>query len=530
MGAFSDIIKYARFAFDLRSYLNSTITLEQTEQTIIWRIGQRQNNFLHLLRKAIFQHPESPYLLLFKMAGCEYPDIESMVKKDGIESTLEHLYRKGVYLSWEEFKGKQDVIRGNNRFRFNEADFDNPFLPRSYQVETSGSRSSGTRISFDLNHRAQESYYHLLLLAANDALNLPIVMWKPVPPSASGIGNLLIHWKIGQPITKWYSPVDENQIQTPWVHRFALRYIIYCGKMWGARLAFPEVVSLKDAPKVARWIADVKRTSGVCSLNSSVSPAVMVAEAALKYGYDISGAHFFVSGEPLTDDKLKRLEMAGALIAPRYSIAEIGRIGIGCSQRHYADEVHFLHDTTALIQHPRTVKYTDMEVNAFLYTSLLPASPKILVNVESDDYGEIEKRECDCLLGKLGFNYHIHNIRSFAKLTGSGMTIIGTDLVHTLEETLPHKFGGGPTDYQLLEEEDSKNQTRLSLIVSPAVGEINEPELIAVLLQEMRKNASGGKLAAGMWAQIDTIRVKRIYPLSRAGKVMTLHLLKKSEA
>jgi hypothetical protein len=100
-------------------------------------------------------------------------------------------------------------------------------------------------------------------------------------------------------------------------------------------------------------------------------------------------------------------------------------------------------------------------------------------------------------------------------------------MVTTLEKTLPDKFGGGPTDYQLIEEEDEKGETSLSLVISPEIGDINEGEVITTILNNLRKNATGGKLAAGMWSQSQTIKIKRIYPISKGGKVMTLHLQKK---
>ena len=54
-------------------------------------------------------------------------------------------------------------------------------------------------------------------------------------------------------------------------------------------------------------------------------------------------------------------------------------------------------------------------------------------------------------------------------MTGEGMTLIGTDMVRILEEDLPRRFGGSPLDYQLMEEEDERGFTRLSLVVSPDV-------------------------------------------------------------
>jgi hypothetical protein len=181
----------------------------------------------------------------------------------------------------------------------------------------------------------------------------------------------------------------------------------------------------------------------------------------------------------------------------------------------------------AVLQHRRRVEHADIYVNAFLFTPLLPSATKILLNVESDDYGVMETRSCDCLFGQLGFNTHLHSIRSFAKLTGIGMTIVGTDFVRILEEALPHKYGGGATDYQLLEEEDSRGQTYLSLIISPSVGVVDESDVIATVLSELRRSPHPGRLTAGVWSQANILRVKRMHPLSQGGKVMTLHLMKK---
>jgi hypothetical protein len=129
----------------------------------------------------------------------------------------------------------------------------------------------------------------------------------------------------------------------------------------------------------------------------------------------------------------------------------------------------------------------------------------------------------------MGFGHHVYNIRSFAKLTGIGMTIIGTDLVRILEEVLPHRYGGTATDYQLIEEESGEGRTQLNLVISPRVGAVDEESVKATLLGEMRKGARSGKLAAGIWSQANTLQVKRMFPISHGGKVMTLHLIKKDE-
>jgi hypothetical protein len=173
------------------------------------------------------------------------------------------------------------------------------------------------------------------------------------------------------------------------------------------------------------------------------------------------------------------------------------------------------------------VNHTDVYVDAFLFTTLLRSAPKIMLNVESDDYGVKTNHSCGCLFGQLGFNQHLYGIRSFGKLTGSGMTVIGNDFLRILEEVLPRKYGGGPTDYQLLEEEDNHGTTNLSLIVSPRVGEIDDSDIVTTVMKGLRSGVDGGKLAAGLWAQSSVLQVKRMHPLSSAGKVLPLHLIKK---
>jgi hypothetical protein len=523
----SDATRYSRLAFDLRDFLRKTITLEQSKQVISQRLQNREENFLRLVQKGIYGNSNSPYLKLLGIAGCEFGDIEAMAKRDGVDATLHKLLAAGIYISWEEFKGKKDVIRSGNHVRFRETDFDNPFLESYYRVRSSASRSAGTRTQFDLRHRSDISYYYILALAVRNALNTPMGIWMPVLPSLTGISGLLHYWNIGNPVARWFTPVDENQVRASLRDRVALRFIIYAGRFWGAKLVKPEYVTLEQSAKVAQWITDTKKRYGGCSLTCFPSLMVKVCQSATENGLDISGTNFFGGGEPLTEAKRRQIEAAGAIANPRYWITEIGFIGCGCPAASAVDDIHLFSDSVAVIQNQRKIEHTDMSVNAFFFTSLLTSAPKIMLNVESDDYGVMETRNCGCLLGELGLDRHLYNIRSFAKLTGSGMTIIGSDFVRILEEVLPQKYGGASTDYQLLEEEDDQGQTHLNLIISPDVRVIDEKGVIDTVLEELRRSAYGGKLASGFWSQVNTLRIRRMHPISASGKVQTLHLVSK---
>jgi hypothetical protein len=522
----TDLINYTRLARELRLFLRGTVTLEQSKELIAARLRNRENNFLSLVQKRIYQNPRSPFLKLLNIAGCKFEDIKCLVEREGIENTLHRLHAAGVYLSWEEFKQKKEVVRGTASFRFDESEFNNPFQSVYYQVQSSGSRSAGTRTTFDLDHQLAMSYYCLPMLAVNDALDVPLGIWKSILPAAAGIGDILRQYKVGKPVVRWFTPVDANRVRLSLQHRLAMKFIIYGSRALGAKIPGPEYVGFEDAERVAQWIAVTRKESGGCAFLSSPNAAVKICRAASEKGLDIEGTRFIVGGEPLTPAKREQIEAAGASVSPRYAISEIGRIGCGCLKNSAADDIHLFHDSVALIQHRRKVEHSDIFVDSLIFTTLLPTAPKILLNVESDDCGTIETRNCDCLLDQLGFNRHLHDIRSYSKLTGIGMTIMGTDFIRILEEVLPRKYGGGATDYQLLEEEDNNGQTRLSLIISPAIGAIDETDVVTTVLAELRRNAHGGKLAAGIWSEGKLLQIKRMQPISRMGKVMTLHQMK----
>ena len=522
----TDLFKYSRLAWDLRSFLQNNVTLELSKQVITERLVNREQNLLTVIQRGIFQSPKSPYLKMLEIAGCEFGDIEAMVGNDGVEGALQKLYDSGVYLSTDEYKGRIEITRGGTSFPLEQSDLDNPFTSHWYRGQSSGTRSAGTRTTFDLRHRFEQSYYWLPALAAVGAIEFPLAIWLPIPPAMSGIGNVLQFHVVGKPAARWFSPVEERTINASLTHRMALGYMIYGSRLWGARLAKPEFVSLQNAGIVARWMADAKKEYGGCSLHSPVSLGCMVCDAALAEGLDIGGTRFTCGGEPLTEAKRRRVEATGASIFSRYTASEIGRIGSGCAFSD-GDDMHFFSDSMGVIQRRRKVAHSDVEVDSFLFTPILPTAPKVLLNYEIGDYGVIETRKCDCIFGELGFDRHLHGIRSFDKLTGAGVTV-SLGFVRVLEEVLPRKYGGAPTDYQLIEEEDAEGQTRLNLIVSPAVGEVDEKDIINTILDELRKSDRGGGLTASLWSQAETIRVKRMYPISRSGKIVTLELKKGS--
>ena len=171
-----------------------------------------------------------------------------------------------------------------------------------------------------------------------------------------------------------------------------------------------------------------------------------------------------------------------------------------------------------------------MTVPAFNLTTILATAPKVLLNVQMDDYGIVEERHCGCEMDDYGYTTHLRQIRSYSKLTGEGVTLIGSDMIHILEEVLPAHFGGSPLDYQMLEQEDEQGLTRLYLLISPRVHIADEQAVISSLLEALRMSSGMADAARMLWQQANTIQIQRREPLLAGhGKFMPLHIQRRAQ-
>ncbi|MFC1992462.1 hypothetical protein ACFLV3_01455 [Chloroflexota bacterium] len=523
---FDRVAAYRRLAWGLREFLKKPLTLEQSYEIIKQGLQNREQNLLAIVKKAIYDNEDSSYLKLLRQAGCEYADFEKMVHSEGIDHTLYQLREEGVYLSHEEFKGEKEVVRGGQAFKFGESDFNNPFLVKHFEIRSSSSRSSGTRVTANFDRYYYQAAQNAVAFDMHGILGSPVLVWQPILPSSAGLPTMLRSIKMGSTPIRWFSQVESRAIKPSLTKRLATYYIVYASRLFGTAFPTPEHVSLEQASKVADYMAEVLKKGKGCVLWTPPSSAVRICQVSKQRQLDLSGATFVIAGEPLTEAKMKEIKVVGANAISMYAIAEMGIIGYGCAGQTAApDDIHLLKDSHAVIQHRRETPFGGSSVDAFLFTTLLHKAPKILLNVESGDYGVIETRQCGCKVMDLGLTDHIYNIRSFNKLTGEGMTFVGTDILRIIEEMLPAKYGGASTDYQMVEEEDEKGRTRLIILVSPEVGEIDERQLVQTVISELSKGNDVRRMMAEMWSQADMLQVKRQRPfITAAGKLLPLYI------
>jgi hypothetical protein len=531
--------KYIRFIDGIRKFAKAGMQPEEAIATarrlIKERMAARERNFLSLVEQGVFRYSRSPYRKLLQLKKISFADLKAWVSRDGLETSLRTLQKEGVYFTVDEFKGKRPVVRNGLSFTCEERMFDNPFLSGAYEVRSGATRSAGTRVRIDFDYLHQRSLYDALLLDIHGCLAAPIANWFPIFPGAPGINSSLRFAHIGNPAQRWFSQVAEDSLNVNWEKRWGTKLIFGMSSLLGNPLARPEYVGLNDALKVAEWASRMLEHHPSCVVYTFAASGVRVCIAAAEAGLNLRGTKFLLTGEPLTPQKKKEIESTGASAISVYGISEAGVIAAGCNVRHTeSDHCHLYQDTTAIISHPCTVPHFETTVDSYLFTTLLYESPKLLLNVGMGDFGDVQSGRCDCAFGQIGFDACLSNIRSYEKLTGEGVTFVDTDFVRIIEKKLPDIYGGKSTDYQVVEGERSNGIPQLRLLVSPRVGQVNEPEIgktfIKLLKRAENSPESWGQSGTEMWKQSGILQVAREYPIPTAsGKILPFHLLKPRE-
>jgi hypothetical protein len=503
---------YARFAAGLPAFLRKRYTLDTAMEILRERLRSREENFLELARLTVFERRNSPYRFLMHSMRCERGDIEKLVRAEGLDAALETLERAGLKLSFPELKGRTPLVRDGRTFEVGPATFDNPLGTRSVESLSTGSTGTPTRANVDIRHIEAMVAGRMVSQEANGVRGLPTIMYRAGLPSSAGISNILTHIVMGNPVRRWMSPLAPAEIGAPVRFRIAGAILPMMARIAGQPLPKMEVVPIDEAITVARAAASLVRSEGRCLVRCAISTSLAVATAAVEAGLDLTGVVFMGAAEPATAAKVRGILASGATYTTNYGMSEAGMVGTGCPNGLDHTDVHFMRDALAVVPGSRKPDSRDDSLVSFAVTSLLPSAPKILINVDIDDFGVIERRQCGCLLGELGFEQHMRQIRSSAKLTGRGVTLVGTDIVRVIEEVLPAKFGGFPQDYQLLEEEYPDGRTMLTLLVNPSVPLSDVDAPAQVLYAELARGTPGASFSGAVLKGSRAVTVRREAP------------------
>jgi hypothetical protein len=526
----------SRLTFDLRRFLHRRLTAEQAREEIARRLRQRERAFLRLMQRTVYGRARSPYRALLRHVGITHADLSRWVARDGLEATLEQLFDAGVHVTADEFKGRVPIRRPGLELPVAARDFDNPLIAALYEVKTSGSSGPATPVSIDFRLLAHEAAYLHHFLEGFVLRARPVAAWRGVPPVASGINMLLRYARLGLRVERWFA---QNRLpegpDTAASIQFT-RDLLDASRRLGWPLPAPEYVHQDDAVTIARWLAEQCAAGRPVQLDTNASSGVRVCLAALEHDVDIAGTFFRLGGEPYTPAKAAVIRQAGCQAATHYSTTEASHLGIACAAPEHVDEVHLLTDKFAVLQHgmpdpgtgagpASTARGPGAGGGALLFTTLLPSAPRIMLNVDSGDYGEVRRRDCGCPLGALGLDLHLSQLRSHEKFTSEGLSYLRGDLTPLVEQVLPGRFGGHSADYQLVEVETG-GMPYVEVVVSPRVGPIDEAAVARTVYDWLRARP-GEQLLADFWEDARTVRVSRRAPYATSSaKVLPLHRMR----
>lgn len=518
------VATHLRFLPQSRRFVRDALHTERAVDIVRARLERRERNFLSRIRYGVFENDRSPYRSMLSTAGVDYPRVEAWVADSGVEGTLEELRRRDVYVTYEEFK---EAAAGDPPPRLGRGvTFENPGSRAAFSGRSSGSRSAGTPTGLGFASVRAMAVAFLLRLKVYDAVDADLATYFPAFPSLAGIIFLLFGINLPEVRHRtWYTPLDPRSI--PRVYRAQTGMLLAALRLSGGSPPRPRYAPLEDPGSIAEWLAERRREGRPAALAGYASACVRVARAASEAGIDLDGTLFVLVGEPVTPAKDAAIRQAGGVPSVSYAMTEAGAIAGSCPHSVGSDDLHLYTDSHAFIRHSRRIPGRDGEIRPLMITSLLPGAPKILLNVETDDYGDIEDRPCPCLWGELGMTRRISNLRSFAKLTAEGMTFSGKALIEVIERTLPERFGGSALDWQLVEEEDAEGHTRLALLVHPSVGPLDDDDVLATLEEQLAGDDGIRRFMSDVWREAGSLRLRRQPPITTgAGKLFPFHSLK----
>jgi hypothetical protein len=526
-----DLWTGARLLRALPSFLRHPVSSEEARSVLRRRLEHRQGDFLDVARRLVYGQPDSPYRALLARAGCEYGDLARLVAADGVEGALGTLFRAGVYLTVEEFKGRRALVRGGTVVPFEPAQLCNPRSVVHVVASSGGSRGPGTTVPIDLASARDQAVNRRLALEARGALGWRHAVWGR--PGASELVIVLRFAACGATPERWFSQLDPGGSGLHPRYRWGDRVLRWGSLGSGVRLPLPRHVPIDAPGPIIDWLTGVLRAGATPHLKTFASAAVRLCQIAHASRVDLTGAHFTTVGEPLTPARDAEIRRTGARHAPEYGATESGQIAEWCLAPQAVDDVHLMHDLHAVIQPgpdpgsgsgPSSGSVARLPDTALLLTSLRPTAPLILLNVSLGDQAEMARGSCGCAMERSGWPTRLQRIRSFEKLTSEGMAVLDVDVLRVLDEVLPERFGGTAASYQLVEDESQAGAARLRLLVDPAVGPVDAAAVADAFLEGVAAVSESQRMVALLWRQAGVLSVERRPPLvTPGGKILHVH-------
>jgi hypothetical protein len=512
-----ELVAITRFLARLPGFLRRPLGPGEARRILGQRLAARERDFLDLVRRTVYGRDDSPYRALLVAAGCAYEDLAALVTREGLEAALRAIAREGVYLTLDELRGRRPIVRGRIELDVDPGRFVNPLTQPHFAIRSSGSRGRVGALGISLDYVRDVAVDYGLVIDARGGRDWSHAIWGV--PGGAALNQILRFAAFGAVPARWFVQIDADRARLPARYAWSARALVWAGRLAGVPLPASTYAPSEEPAPILAWLADVLRAGRVPHLFAFPSMAVRLCRAAQRAGVDLRGVQLTIGGEPVTAARVREITRAGVTLAAHYGSIETSTIGYGCLRPASAGELHLFHDLTATVQAPGLAGVSS---ETLLMTSLRPTAPLILINASLGDQARLGPRPCGCPLEALGWTTHLQALGSDQKLTAGGMAFLAGDLLRVLEEVLPARLGGGPLDYQLIEEETADGRARLRLLIDPRVGPLEPQRVAEVFYTAVGLGTSTDQVMSLTWQDGGLLEVERRAPEVRGGKIRHL--------
>ena len=432
-------------------------------------IERREDELLATLRDGVYAQPTARTSRCSATPASSSATSRPPSASEGVEGTLAQLYDAGVRITLDELKGRVPITRPGLELEVGAAAFVNPLARGDIRTTTAASRGVSARSTIDLRRLERDAAHTRLFQHANGLEGRPIAAWRPSLPATPGINAALQHAKLGQRTERWFAQLP------PYPPHESLR----SAGLLGATLAVARAPRQPDPAPAARP-ARARRPRRPLSRRArragrrgrtSTRPRAAPCACARRRGRTASTSPAPCSASAASPTRRRAHACSRARDASACRCSRPTRPAASASPARRATTS--TRSTCCATSSPScaatSTRRTRRIEGALVLTTLWSGAPKLLLNVESDDTAVVEEGPCGCPLGDLGQTTRLHTVRSWEKLTTEGMTFTSSMLLRLVEEVLPARFGGGPTDWQLVEDR-SGAISDVRIVVSPRVG------------------------------------------------------------
>jgi hypothetical protein len=521
----SDAAAATRFLLGLPAFVRYRLDPDRGRAILARRLERRAADFLELIARTVYSGAGGPYRVLLRHAGCERGDLERLVCDDGLEGALRTLLRQGVYLTVDELKGRRPVVRGSLTLDVDPEACWNPLVTPHllrHPSGSSGGRGVQAPAPIDFAHLRDRAVNVMLALGARGGLRWDPAYWH-VPGSLAMV-HVLETLVFDRTPVRWFSQLDPADAGLHPRYHWSAQAMRWECAMLGLPLPRQQYVPFSDPAPILDWFTATRRAGRVPHLKTYASSAVLLSQAAQATGRDLEGVQFTVSGEPVTRTRLEAIHRSGARAVQRAGSGEIGPIGYGCLSPETSDDIHHYRDLHVLVQPGEEGRQPGLRSRSLLFSTLRASARLVLLNVAIGDEAELVVEDCGCPLTALGWRHRLRGLASHEKLTTGGMGFLDVDVARILEDVLPRRFGGGPTDFQLVEMEGERGEPCLRLLVHPSLGPLDTAAVAGAFFDALGPGSGVERIMALQWRESGSLTVERRAPLrTGVGKIQHLH-------